>query len=98
MSSDPSNRGPRDLDGRVPISSVEETNFRCPVCRARQVLAEECRRCKADLKLVYRARKRLEYLNQQLDTPSNLAEKRLLSPKAASPLNAKSDKTRRKLI
>jgi hypothetical protein len=36
--------------------------FRCPVCRASQALSETCRRCRADLRLVVRARRRLEYV------------------------------------
>jgi hypothetical protein len=36
--------------------------FRCPVCRASQTLSETCRRCRADLRLIVRARRRLEYV------------------------------------
>ena len=36
--------------------------FRCPVCRARQTLQLECRRCQADLSLVVKARQRAEHL------------------------------------
>jgi hypothetical protein len=43
----------------------DETDFRCPVCRAAQALRETCRRCQADLSLVVRARRRLGYLRQQ---------------------------------
>lgn len=78
------NKDRRNLTERAPGSGGEKIEFRCPVCRAKQVLSEECRRCKADLKLVYRARKRLAYLNRQPDTPANLAEKRLLSPSELS--------------
>ena len=41
--------------------------FHCPVCRAKQPLAETCRRCKADLGLVVRARRRIDYLRAQLE-------------------------------
>lgn len=41
--------------------------FHCPVCRAKQALAETCRRCKADLRLVVRARRRVDYLRAQLE-------------------------------
>jgi hypothetical protein len=39
--------------------------FRCPVCRARQTLADTCRRCEADLRLVARAHRRIAYLLSQ---------------------------------
>jgi len=42
-----------------------DRNFRCPVCRARQPLQETCRRCKADLRLVVRARRRVDYLHSK---------------------------------
>ncbi|GEM_PF-704760 len=35
--------------------NVAEQSFRCPVCRASQVLSPTCRRCRADLDLVFRA-------------------------------------------
>lgn len=41
--------------------------FHCPVCRAKQTLAETCRRCKADLRLVVRARRRVDYLRSQFE-------------------------------
>ncbi|REJ82072.1 MAG: hypothetical protein DWQ34_08075 [Planctomycetota bacterium] len=43
-----------------------ESEFRCPVCRARQSLRDECRRCAADLRLVARARRRAAWLKAQL--------------------------------
>lgn len=43
-----------------------DPSFRCPVCRALQSLQETCRRCQADLRLVMRARQRLEYVTRQL--------------------------------
>jgi hypothetical protein len=43
----------------------DESDFRCPVCRAAQPLRQTCRRCQADLSLVVRARRRLAYLRQQ---------------------------------
>ena len=42
-----------------------ETAFRCPVCRAAQTLRENCRRCRADLRLVARAHRRLAYVKRQ---------------------------------
>lgn len=42
-----------------------EPDFRCPVCRAKQPLQETCRRCKADLSLVVRVHRRVEYLSAQ---------------------------------
>ncbi len=42
-----------------------EIMFRCPVCRASQPPQPECRRCKADLCLALRARRRLAYLLEQ---------------------------------
>jgi len=42
--------------------SNNDFSFRCPVCRARQALQEDCRRCGADLRLVVRAHRRLAYL------------------------------------
>jgi len=44
----------------------DDSDFRCPVCRARQPLRETCRRCEADLHLVVRAHRRLVYLKSQL--------------------------------
>ena len=48
------------------MSSSTDTNkpdeFRCPVCRARQSLQPECRRCHADLSLVVKAHQRAEHL------------------------------------
>lgn len=45
----------------------DDPPFRCPVCRASQVLSETCRRCRADLNLVALAYRRLEYLKHQRD-------------------------------
>ena len=42
-----------------------DSPFRCPVCRASQALSETCRRCRADLGLVVRARRRLEYVERR---------------------------------
>ena len=41
-----------------------EPDFRCPVCRAAQALQETCRRCRADLRLVMLAHRRLAYVKQ----------------------------------
>ncbi|MGE0756649.1 MAG: hypothetical protein AB7O38_06500 [Pirellulaceae bacterium] len=41
-----------------------DASFRCPVCRATQSLRETCRRCRADLRLVVRATRRLAYVQQ----------------------------------
>ncbi len=46
-------------------SMFAEAEFRCPVCRAAQTLRETCRRCQADLSLVVRARRRLDYVKRQ---------------------------------
>ena len=61
-------------------SNQRQQDFRCPVCRARQKLSLQCRRCKADLALVYRARNRLAHLSELPETPATQAEKRLLAP------------------
>lgn len=45
----------------------DDTPFRCPVCRASQVLSNTCRRCRADLSLVARAYRRLDYLERERD-------------------------------
>jgi hypothetical protein len=42
-----------------------DLSFKCPVCRARQVLANACRRCNADLRLVARAHRRVAHLLAQ---------------------------------
>jgi len=42
-----------------------EPVFRCPVCRAPQTLRACCRRCQADLALVVRAYRRVEFLKRQ---------------------------------
>lgn len=46
-------------------SMSDNPAFRCPVCRAEQTLREVCRRCQADLRLVVRAHRRLDYLNAE---------------------------------
>ncbi len=45
----------------------DDPAFRCPVCRASQVLSDTCRRCRADLNLVARAYRRLDYLKRERD-------------------------------
>jgi hypothetical protein len=70
----------------------EGMSFRCPACRARQPLQDECRRCAADLSLVVRAWRRVEFLlaaqalavrHGDLRRQSDiLAELRLLRPSA----------------
>jgi hypothetical protein len=42
------------------------SQFQCPVCRARQPLQNECRRCRADLSLVVSIHLRIDYLREQL--------------------------------
>jgi hypothetical protein len=70
---------------------ADEPSFRCPACRARQPLREECRRCQADLSLMVRAHRRVHYLmcqqqqaratgDQQLDQ-GLAAELQLLAPR-----------------
>ena len=44
---------------------VSRSEFRCPVCRAAQILQDTCRRCQADLRLVVGAHRRWAYLQQQ---------------------------------
>lgn len=44
---------------------AETPSFRCPACRARQTLREECRRCRADLTLLSRAHRRVHFLIAQ---------------------------------
>lgn len=66
-------------------------SFRCPVCRARQTLRDECRRCEADLRLLVRAHRRVAFLvaeRQQARASGNVsreqaiaAELNLLAPK-----------------
>ena len=48
-------------------SMSDEPAFRCPVCRANQSLRETCRRCGADLRLIVRSRRRLDYLLSERD-------------------------------
>lgn len=45
----------------------DDPAFRCPVCRASQVLSDTCRRCRADLNLVARAYRRLDCLKRERD-------------------------------
>ncbi|MEZ6128779.1 MAG: hypothetical protein R3C59_08865 [Planctomycetaceae bacterium] len=55
----------------------DRLEFRCPVCRAKQELQPECRRCHADLTLVVRAHRRAEYLvaaGQQADERGDVQE------------------------
>ena len=68
------------MSSELPSRQTPPGDEKCPVCRARQPLSMQCRRCKADLELVYRARRRLEYLAGQPQTERILAERRLLSP------------------
>ncbi len=46
-------------------SMSDDFVFQCPVCRARQTLRDTCRRCKADLRLVVQAYRRVDYLRAQ---------------------------------
>ena len=43
----------------------DDVPFRCPVCRASQTLQQTCRRCQADLSLVVRVHRRLEYVKRR---------------------------------
>jgi hypothetical protein len=45
-------------------AELPEPSFRCPVCRAAQPLQETCRRCRADLRLVLLAHRRLAYVRR----------------------------------
>ena len=56
------------------------TDFRCPVCKAKQALSPVCRRCQADLGLVYKARRRLNYLLSQPQSEEVLKELGELAP------------------
>lgn len=75
------------------LTMLEE--FKCPVCCARQQLQPECRRCRADLRLLMQALFALRDAQQQLqlalaEDPSspiaNLVRERLewLSPTVAA--------------
>ena len=48
------------MSSKTVTNSSEE--FRCPVCKARQTLQPECRRCHADLSLVVKAHQRADHL------------------------------------
>lgn len=41
---------------------LEPPSFRCPVCRAKQSLQDQCRRCHADLSLLVKVKRRVAYL------------------------------------
>lgn len=56
-----------------------EPNFRCPVCRAAQPLQETCRRCRADLRLVLLAQRRLAYLQRALPLAREEDERKRLA-------------------
>ncbi|MEM6468853.1 MAG: hypothetical protein AAF802_04740 [Planctomycetota bacterium] len=58
-------------------------DYRCCVCRAKQRLTPVCRRCNANLSLVYRARLRLAYLRAIAPTAETQAEIALLCGRAA---------------
>lgn len=55
------------MSSNAESSNAESSNadFQCPVCRARQVLTDSCRRCKADLSLLARLRQRAEFLQTE---------------------------------
>lgn len=73
---------------RVPDQAEISSNFKCPVCRARQALQSCCRRCNADLSLVVAARERIGYLlseyarhmDSDLEQKAIVDEIRLLAP------------------
>ncbi len=72
----------------------DDPPFRCPVCRASQSLSDTCRRCRADLKLVVSAYRRLAYIQRERDAVRSagdnererliLAELQWLSPRHIS--------------
>jgi hypothetical protein len=67
-------------------SAADAATFRCPVCRARQTLRDECRRCRADLRLVARAHRRAHYLlaqRQQARTSGDVHRERLIAAELA---------------
>lgn len=41
--------------------------LQCPACRARQPLQDRCRRCAADMTLLVKIRRRIDWLNEQRD-------------------------------
>lgn len=57
--------------------------FQCPVCRASQTLRDTCRRCKADLRLVMRAYKRVEYVLKQREQAIAQGNQELLNALSA---------------
>lgn len=72
----------------------DDSNFRCPVCRARQTLRDTCRRCQADLRLVVGVHRHIAYLKREREQARQIAdgrrercvaaELRWLAPRAAS--------------
>lgn len=49
-----------------------EQEFTCPVCKAKQTLRDECRRCSADLALYAKAIRSLAYASDKIaDLDSN---------------------------
>lgn len=50
-------------------------DFRCPACRARQPVQDACRRCQADLTLLAKMHRRIDYLinNPSLGNDDELA-------------------------
>lgn len=57
-------------------AAADNPSFRCPACRARQTLREECRRCRADLSLVARAHRRVHYLIVQRQQARTCGDRR----------------------
>lgn len=56
-------------------NSAADNSFRCPVCRAGQPLQNKCRRCRADLTLVVRARRRLHFVIEQRERARNAGDR-----------------------
>ncbi|MEX0716494.1 MAG: hypothetical protein WD066_07905 [Planctomycetaceae bacterium] len=75
--------------------AADAPSFRCPACRARQTLRDQCRRCAADLALVARAHRRVKFLiaqrrhararGEQEREHALAAELRRLAPAAVRP-------------
>ncbi len=43
----------------------KSNSLQCPACRARQPLQDRCRRCAADLTLIVKLRRRIDWLIEQ---------------------------------
>ena len=55
-----------------------ESVFRCPVCRAKQPLQSQCRRCRADLRLVVRAHQCAARMRDDYERALRLDDRRMV--------------------